>query len=239
MILTAHQPCYLPWLGLFHKIALADTFVCYDHVLYSQGDFTAKNCIKTAQGRHWLIVPVVGGKRVKQTLNELKIDNASDWRGNHWKTICTAYGRAPYFNRYADYLENFYRKEWEDLTEMTLTMLQWLLATLGIPRPLERSSRLDIHGAKSEGVLDMCRKFKAEMIILGEQGPNYIDQELFDKARVRIMVQNYEHPKYKQMHGTFVSHLSVLDLLFNCGEKSLDILMSGNKSRADLQTMVG
>src|SRR3989338_8114771 len=95
MILTAHQPCYLPWLGLFHKIALADRFVSYDHVQYSQGDYTAKNCIKTGQGRHWLIVPVKDGKKTKQTINSLEIDNTNDWRSNHWKTIKTAYARAP------------------------------------------------------------------------------------------------------------------------------------------------
>jgi len=26
MILTAHQPTYLPWMGTFHKILMADMF---------------------------------------------------------------------------------------------------------------------------------------------------------------------------------------------------------------------
>ena len=28
-ILTAHQPAYLPWLGLLHKITIADTYVFF------------------------------------------------------------------------------------------------------------------------------------------------------------------------------------------------------------------
>ena len=47
MILTAHQPVYLPWLGLFHKIALADLFVSFDQVQYLPKDWNNRNKIKT------------------------------------------------------------------------------------------------------------------------------------------------------------------------------------------------
>ena len=228
MILTAHQPVYLPWLGLFHKIALADHFVCYDHVQYSQGDYTAKNCIKMGSGRHWLIVPIKDGRNMKQLLKDLEIDNSSDWQSNHWKTIRNAYSRAPFFKRYADFFENFYARDWKNLTVMNIEMLEWLLKMLGLPQKVERSSHLNIKGQKSQGILHMCKQFNAEMIILGEQGERYIERDLFEKENIRIMIQKYQHPVYNQMHGAFVSHLSVLDLLFNWGDNSLDILMSGN-----------
>ena len=47
MILTAHQPVYLPWLGLFHKIALADKFIFFDQVQYLPKDWMNRNKIKT------------------------------------------------------------------------------------------------------------------------------------------------------------------------------------------------
>ena len=50
MILTAHQPVYLPWLGLFHKIALADEFVFFDQVQYLPKDWMNRNKIKTQIG---------------------------------------------------------------------------------------------------------------------------------------------------------------------------------------------
>ena len=50
MILTAHQPVYLPWLGLFHKIALADCFCIFDIAQYQKKDFNNRNKIKTANG---------------------------------------------------------------------------------------------------------------------------------------------------------------------------------------------
>ena len=47
MILTAHQPVYLPWLGLFHKISLSDTYVFFDEVQYLPKDWMNRNYIKT------------------------------------------------------------------------------------------------------------------------------------------------------------------------------------------------
>ena len=44
MILTAHQPVYLPWLGLFHKIALSDKFVYFDQVQYLPKDWMNRKC---------------------------------------------------------------------------------------------------------------------------------------------------------------------------------------------------
>ena len=58
MILTAHQPVYLPWLGLFHKIALSDAFVWFDDVQYQKRDWNNRNKIKTNSGPAWLTVPV-------------------------------------------------------------------------------------------------------------------------------------------------------------------------------------
>ena len=59
MILTAHQPTYLPWLGLFHKIALADKFCFFDDVQYQPKDWNNRNKIKFSNGKeNWLSVPV-------------------------------------------------------------------------------------------------------------------------------------------------------------------------------------
>ena len=87
MILTAHQPVYLPWLGLFHKIALADTFVFFDQVQYLPKDWMNRNKIKTTSGEIFLTVPVfTKGHRDKKT-SEIEINNNENWQNKHLKTI--------------------------------------------------------------------------------------------------------------------------------------------------------
>ena len=87
MVLTAHQPVYLPWLGLFHKISQADTFVSFDRVQYLPKDWNNRNRIKTANGPVWLSVPVLKKGHRDKALNEIEIDNRSPWRRKHWRTL--------------------------------------------------------------------------------------------------------------------------------------------------------
>ena len=71
MILTAHQPCYLPWLGLFHKIAISDIFCFFDIVQYQKKDFNNRNKIKTIHGGIWLSVPAESKNHLSKNAKDL------------------------------------------------------------------------------------------------------------------------------------------------------------------------
>ena len=58
MIVTIHQPQYLPWLGYFDKINRADIIVLLDNVQYKKNEWQNRNHIKTANGWQWVTVPV-------------------------------------------------------------------------------------------------------------------------------------------------------------------------------------
>jgi len=49
-----------------------------------------------------------------------------------------------------------------------------------------------------------------------------------------VYFQNYKHAEYPQLFGGFESHLSIVDLLFNCASNSLEILMSDNITREEI-----
>jgi hypothetical protein len=236
MILTAHQPVYLPWLGLFHKIALADRYVCYDHVDHSSYDYTAKNQVNSANGPVQLVVPLKRHHGQAQALMDVQIENATPWQKKHHKALCLSYSKAPFFAQYEPWLAGFYATRWTHITPMNNALLHWLLQQLGIPREIELSSRLGLTGAKSDAALDMSRKLGAQALIFGTQGRDYADLPSFQAAGIAPIFQSYQHPQYTQVHGRqFSSHLSVLDLLFNAGPRSLEILMSGNLSREQLE----
>src|SRR5690242_8703212 len=233
MILTAHQPVYLPWLGLFHKIALADTFVLYDDVQYLRGNWNNRNKIKTAAGETWLTVPVVHSE-LATTLHEIEIDNRKPWRRKHWRTIRESYAHVPYFAKLAPFLEESYSREWQFLWELCEHMLLFFLRQLGIEVSYLRASELKLQGRKSDRVLDLCKKLGADVFIFGALGRDYARIDDFESANIEVVFQDYVHPSYPQQHGGFVSHLSLLDLLANCGPRSCEILMSGNLSRERL-----
>ncbi|OHA70648.1 MAG: hypothetical protein A3D64_01350 [Candidatus Wildermuthbacteria bacterium RIFCSPHIGHO2_02_FULL_49_9] len=235
MILTAHQPLYLPWLGLFHKAALADGFCLVDSVQYLPKEFMNRNRIKTPQGPMWLTVPVQRkGYRDKET-REIEINNVLDWRRKHWKALQINYGKAPYFSRYADFFEDVYKRDWQYIAQLNEHILRWLFQELGIKGGFWKTSELGVEGKKSDFVLDMCKKLGAELYIFGALGKDYAKKEDFAKAGIKLYFQDYQHPVYQQLHGEFLSHMSIVDLLFNHGPRSLEILMEGNITKEKLE----
>lgn len=226
-VLTAHQPVYLPWLGLFHKISLADTFVSFNRVQYLPKDWNNRNRIKTADGPVWLTVPVLRKGHREKPLDEIEINNALPWQRKHWRTLEAAYRRAPHFSAYAAYFEEVYAREWRTLAELDEAMLAWFLETLGIAVRVLRASEFDFKGTKSDLVLDMCVQLGADAFVFGSLGRDYARVDDFAERGIEVVFQDYRHPVYPQLHGEFVPFLSVVDLLFNCGPDSLAILTSG------------
>ncbi len=113
MILTAHQPVYLPWLGLFHKIALADLFCYFDIVQYQKRDYNNRNQIKTINGKLWLSVPVESKEHFSKNVSKIPIIQNS-WVKKHLKSIELAYKKTPYFKHYFYELESTIQESSKD-----------------------------------------------------------------------------------------------------------------------------
>lgn len=223
MIVSISQPRYLPWLGYIERLAQCDLFIHLDTVQYSPRDWENRNRIKTAQGTTWLTVPVKAGHRAR--IPDVLIDNEQGWQYRHWETLKTAYGRAPFFKTYASAFEAIYcERAWDTLTEWNLAALETVCGCLGISPQTTMASTLEPGGAGSELILNLCRQVGATVYLSGSQGRNYLDQTAFAAANIEIQYQDYVHPVHPQVHGAFVPNLAVVDLLFNCGPRSLKML---------------
>ncbi len=229
MILTAHQPTYLPWLGLFHKIALSDQFVYLDNLQFEKNSWENRNKIKTSDGSMWLTIPVNAHINLKS--NQTKIDYTHNWHEKHLKSIKTNYRKTPYFSDYITFFEDTYEKKWQFLSEINEHVLKWILRELGINVKFLRASDFDFQGAKSDLILDMCKKLGVKKYIFGLLGREYANIRDFKSNGIDLIFQNYNHPSYKQIYGNFIPNLSVIDLLFNCGPNSYSIIMSNNISK--------
>jgi hypothetical protein len=224
-----HQPMYLPWLGLFDRINRCDVFVLLDNVAYSKGYFINRNKIKMQTGWIWLTVPVLTKGLFGQLIKDVKIDNQSKWRKLHWKSIYYSYKDAPYFSEYSDFFEKLYRREWISLFDLQKEILDFLLKLLGIKTAVTMASDLDAKGGKGELILNICKSLGADSYLSGPDGRNYLDLKTWDKNNIKVTFHNYNHPEYPQLYGDFIFNMSVIDLLFNCGEKSLKILSKGGE----------
>ena len=219
------QPGYLPWLGFFEQMHKSDIFVIYDDVQYDKDSWRNRNRIKTPQGTQWLTVPVRINFEELPLINEVKIDNAKDWKKKHLFSIRQNYSKAPFFKKYINIFEEGYARTWDYLIDVDLYFINKLAESLDMKdKKIIMSSALNVKGNRMDRLLNLCKKFGADTFYEGAAGRNYIDDEYFAKNGIKVEYQDYRHPVYTQLYGVFMPYLSVIDLLFNNGGETLSIL---------------
>ncbi|UCG08719.1 MAG: WbqC family protein [Desulfobacterales bacterium] len=229
MIVAVHQPQYLPWLGYFDKIRIADVFCYLDNVQYKKNEWQNRNRIKTAQNWQWLTVPV--HYRFPQKINEVEINNSVNWKKKHLQALITNYSKAPYFKDYITPLEDLFTKDWELLSEFNIGLLERLREFLNLhDKPAIPASSMVLRDDPTERLIDICKTVGADTYLAGQDGRTYMDLERFRANGITVITQEFKHPVYPQLYDEFQSHMSIVDLLFNCGPESIKIIEAANPS---------
>lgn len=226
------QPTYLPWIGYFGMIDLADVFVFYDDVQFSVQSWQQRNKIKTAQGWMWLTVPVV--RQFGSTINETRINNSTNWNKKHSESIRQSYSKAPFFNKYASIFEETYESAWEYLADLNIALIKEITRVSGLETKFMVSSELEVKGAKTERLMSTLKKVGADEYISGPGAKDYIEINSFRENNIKLYWYEYEHPVYPQIRGEFVSFLSIVDLLFNTGDEAVKYIREGSKNALKL-----
>jgi len=223
MIVAIHQPQYLPWLGYFDKMIRADAFCYLDNVQYKKNEWQNRNRVKTSRGWQWLTVPVE--YRFPQKINEVRINNRVNWRKKHLKSLRMNYGKSPFFREYIGFFEDAYGRDWKYLSELNVHVAEGLRRMLGIF--MERTvlaSRLKLSEDPTDRLIDICKILGGDTYLSGKDGSRYMDMNRFLERGISVVFQDFSHPEYPQRYGRFQPRLSAVDLLFNCGPDSLNII---------------
>jgi hypothetical protein len=240
MLVAIHQPTFFPWLGYLHRMANADLFVILDHVQFERRNYQNRTMIRLEDEGRWLTVPVVQISQ-KEKIIEKMVDNPEDTSGNRWwgpnsfNTLKYAYRKAPFFDAYAAELRDIFHARWDKLLDLDMATIEFLRKHLDITTPMVKSSTLSPEGQRSELLLDICQRVNASAFFGGMGGSRaYLNKDAFDAARMGVVWQDFTHPVYPQQGAApFIKGLSALDLLFNCGPKSAQILREAGAPEKD------
>ena len=228
MILSAHQPHYLPWLGFFDKIARSDAFVYLDCVQFKTREFQNRNKIRTRDGDIWLTVPVISKGRGRQPIGEVAIDNSLPWQRQHLNSLRTWYGSAPFFKDYIAFFEAVYESRWDKLADLNTHIAGFFLEQLCIKTPVHYESQCGTVKTKTERIIELCLALRADTYLSGAGGRQYLDEGRFAETGIKLVYQEFAHPRYHQQFmkdkGGFLPYMSIADLFFNEGHNSLKIL---------------
>jgi len=193
---------YLPSLEYFCALLPYQTIIIEKHEHFIKQSFHNRCYILGPHKTERLVIPVRGGQS-KITVGDIKIDNRQKWVNQHWRSIQSAYGKAPFFEYYADDFSNIFHSKEESLFNFNLSLLTLCLKVLGL-QPL----------------LQITEKFQEELAA-GET-----DLRNLISPKKTWQVNNIYHPSpYTQVFGNkFVENLSILDLIFCEGNQALKIL---------------
>jgi len=222
------QPFYFPWIGLFDMMDQSELFIFYDDAQYSRGGWQSRNRIKSANGVIWLSVGIDRSYKLGEKINAIKVNHASGWVEKNLNQLYDSYHQAPHFEEYFPIVSKFLNSKFDRLLDYSVGSIELVRKILGIDKKIIFASQLGITGSRGrQKVVDICLKAGANEYLDGATGKELYDPDFFSKQGIGINFHEYNHPVYGQLYGDFVSHLSVLDLLFNEGDKSLSIIRSG------------
>ncbi|MCF2859373.1 WbqC family protein [Pseudoalteromonas sp. SMS1] len=237
MILSVMQPTYIPWMGYFDLILNADKFVFLDDVKLEKSDWHVRNRVKSSQGELLLSQVVSTPKgRMASVICETSFKSGHPWRVKHLKSFKTNYAKAAHFQTTFDVIEAYYNTRTDNLAEFNIGLIKLFMSLLEINTPCYRASQLpNISGVKDERLANLCQYFGADNYVSPQGARNYIDKThpggALAKSGIQVGYQQFEHPNYPQLYGEFVSHLGIIDALFNVGaERTRELIEKGHST---------
>lgn len=228
MKVVISQSMYFPWVGLLEQVGLADIFIHYDDVQYARG-FYNRVQIKTANGSKWITVPLSNHHR-GQLIDEVLIDNQIDWRSQHRDALKQAYMKAPYRDEMLTLVDEVFSKSAISLSDVTRESIHALVRYFKLDTKVQfmSSSDMNIPGASSQRLHDLCVAVAADVYVTGHGARNYLNHDLFDRSGIKVEYMKYNMTPYPQLHGDFMPYVSALDLVANCGREGASVIASNS-----------
>jgi len=232
MYIFIMQPTFLPWIGYFDMIDQCKDLVFLNDVDYTKNSWQNRNKIKTKKGLEWVTLPVSKNSNQKKLSQKKIISNDLNFKKIK-DSIYFSYNNSQFFGKYSkeffDILEDkFYQS---NLCNLNIELIMWVMKILKIKKNIYFSDKLKSSGKRTKKIVNICNELNNKYYLSTIGSIDYInkDQNLIKESNIRLFFHNYEHPKYKQIFGDFLPYASVIDLIFNEGENSMNIVKSGRK----------
>lgn len=234
------QSSYIPWRGFFSAVALCDAFVFFDSVQFTRRDWRTRNAIKTAQGVHWLSVPVMQKGNFHAPIDSVRIADPNWWR-THLKSIESSYRRAPHFDESFPFIRQLFESvaEIPTLSEVNQTMTAALCRALGIETRVVRD--IDVLPRETmaemrptDRLVQLSAAMGARTYLSGPSAKSYLDEGEFNALGIQVEWMDYSRfaEPYPQIWGAFSPAVSIVDTLLNLGLSQTRAIVIGEPAGA-------
>jgi len=233
------QSGYIPWLGYFDLIEKADVFVFLDDVQWTTRDWRNRNRVRTSEGWTWLTVPVQSSKpHYEYSVKDVEIDNSRNWQEKHLRTLKSWYKKTPYFDEVYSLIDSTLCKKQKFVVDLNYELIFGICNYIGLKGTkflFSQEMSISREIKKTEKLIGILEEIGGvASYISGPSAKSYLEKSKFEGKGIKVEWHDYQHPYYRQNtwgSNIFIPYLSIIDLLFNHGEESLEIL-SGTKTVA-------
>ena len=215
MIVSIHQPDFVPWLGFYYKVAKSDVFVYLDDAQFSNEAAHNFNDIKTVRGKTRIKIPV--DYHFKDPIKIAKVKNGHENIEKMLRLIEESYKDAPFFESLFPEFKSIILHGYETISDLNIAINDWIFKGFGIKTKILKSSDMDIKSSREERVIDICVLSGASEYLSGNGARVYQTESHFLERGVKLSYLDYKPIRYKQLGDDFLPCMSVLDYLFNCG----------------------
>jgi len=226
MIVSTNQPYFAPYPGFFYKAYLSDCFVILDDVQFPRKTtWITRNRFKNDQGTLWLTIPVRKKGLGYQKIRQVKTCDTGNWRQKFLRSFYQAYAHAPYLRDHVGLMEKALSLPSARLLDLNMTIITAVLEFLGIETRVVQMSELGVTGKGTSLIVDICRELGADRFLVQSSAMPYYPPADFAAAGIERISFTKPDTIYPQMWGNFIANLSVIDMIFTCGEKTRDIVL--------------
>ena len=224
VVVGCHQPNFLPWLGFFAKIARSNTLFLLDDVQFTQGankhNWTSRVRIGTANGPHWLSLPVRRSGIGRQLIADLRTDDTSRWLPKMLSTLESSYRKAPYADISLPRILQCLSDHQGSVCETNVRLIREICAMLDLKTKLICSSERAVSGAATERLVNLTLSENGTTYLSGDGADDYQVINRFEEAGIEVRKLGFQPRPYPQRHGVeFVPGLSIIDALCFTGIK--------------------
>lgn len=227
------QPQYIPWVGVFEQIRLADIYVHYDDVQFPRGaSFTNRVQYKHPDSAKlegyeakWLTVPVLEKSKMLP-ICQTRTDNAQQWQRKHLAMLKHAYAKAPFAREMLELFEDIVLQEYTSIAALNMRAIEQIADYFSLKPRFLRASELGVASQATERLVEICKKLGATHYITGMGAKNYVDYARFEAESIRLCYMDYHKRPYPQLHGAFTPYVTILDLIAHCGRAGLECIDS-------------
>lgn len=195
---------YFPSISFYKTLINHDILLIERYEHYQKVSFRNRCYIAGPNGSILLSVPLVRGKNQRTVMRDVKISHDEKWQALHWKTLVSAYRRSPWFEYYEDELGRLFTKEVSYLLDWNLLCLEWANKVIGVSSPITFTD-------------EYHKTYEAGKSITDARDTILPSQKQVDEETVR-------YTQVFQERAGFLPDMSILDLIFCEGKRSIELL---------------